>query len=377
MKAHYLVELTETERSHLQSLTRKGKPGARRGIRARILLLSDQGKSSEGVVEALGSSHSTVYRTRRRFVEGGLDYALNDAKRPGGNRKLSPKDHATLVALACSKPPDGRGRWTLKLLSDGLVALTDHDDISAETIRRRLHELDLKPWQKRMWCIAKVTPQFIAQMEHILDLYAAPPDPKRPLVCFDETLKQLVGRVIDPLPAEPGNSLREDHHYRRNGITHLAMFFAPHLGWREVRVLRKRDYGAFAHLMKELVDVHFPEADAIQVVMDNLNVHCEGALYRTFPPEEARRILRRLEFNFTPVHASWLNMVEIEIGVLARQCLDQRIGDRQTLAKEVAAWNAARNDEGATIKWLFTVEDARRKLARHYPEPLTDNPIIQ
>ncbi len=377
MKAQYIVELTEDERERLEGMTRKGKPGARRYIRARTLLMADKGKTSSETVAALPTSDSTVYRTRRRFVEGGLDHALNDAKRPGGSRKLSPKDHATLVALACSKPPEGRGRWTLKLLSDRLVALTDHDDVSAETVRRRLHELDLKPWQKRMWCIAKVTPQFIAQMEHILDLYAAPPDPSRPLVCFDETLKQLVGRVCDPLPAEPGKSLREDHHYRRNGSCHLAMFFAPHHGWRQVRVLEKRDYGAFAHLMRELVDEHFPEAEVVQVVMDNLNVHCEGALYRTFPPEEARRILRRLEFNFTPVHASWLNMVEIELGVLSRQCLDQRIGDRQTLAREVAAWTATRNEEGATIRWLFTVEDARRKLARHYPEAVQDNPIVR
>ena len=377
MKAHYIVELTEEEREQLETLTRKGKPGARRGTRARILLLADQRKPAESIAEALGSSLSTVYRTKSRFVEGGIEYALNDAQRPGGSRKLSSKDHATLVALACSEPPDGRGRWTLRLLADGLVALTEHDNVSAETVRRRLHELDLKPWQKRMWCIAKVTPQFIAQMEHILELYAAPPDPRRPLVCFDETLKQLVGRVVDPLPAEPGKSLREDHHYRRNGSTSLAMFFAPHHGWREVRVLENRNYAAFAYLMKELVDEHFPDADVVQVVMDNLNVHCAGALYQTFPPEEARRILRRLEFNFTPVHASWLNMVEIELGVLARQCLDQRIGDRLKLAREVAAWTAARNKEKATIKWLFNVDDARRKLARHYPDKLMPSPVLR
>lgn len=145
------------------------------------------------------------------------------------------------------------------------------------------------------------------------------------------------------------------------------MFFAPHRAWREVRVLNDRTYIAFAHLMRELVEDHSPDADVIDVVMDNLNVHTEGALYQALPPEEARRILRRLQFHFTPVHASWLNMVEIELGVLSTQCLDQRIGDRETLDRQVSAWVARRNAERATIRWMFTVDAARRKLGRHYP----------
>jgi len=378
MTARYIVDLTDSEREQLVALTSSGSAKARRIRRGRILLLADAGVPSNQIEVATGASSSTVYRVRRRFVEGGLEHAINEGRRPGGTRKLSPTDEATLVAVACSKPPEGRARWTLRLLGDRLVALSDHDSVSIETIRRRLREADLKPWQKRMWCIAALTPGYIAQMEAVLALYAAPPDPKRPLVCFDETLKQLVDHVVAPVPAEPGKPAKIDHHYKRNGTAHLAVALAPHLAWRKVWVLEHRKYGAFAHLMRELVDVHFPDADVVQVVMDNLNVHCAGALYRTFPPEEARRILDRLEFHFTPKKASWLNMVEIEIGVLVRQCLDRRIADRGRLAREVAAWERARNDIGATIRWMFNIQMAREKFARHYPDVAAnpDSPIV-
>ena len=368
MTGRYIVDLTDAERETLLTLTSSGSSKARRYRRARVLLLADQDLSSIQIETATGASSSTVYRTRRRFVEGGLDHALSDARRPGGARKLSSADEATLVAVACSSPPEGQARWTLRLLSDRLVAMTDHDSISIETIRRRLREVDLKPWQKRMWCIAKLTPEFIAQMESVLELYAEPPDPKRPLVSFDETLKQLVDHVVAPIPAEPGKPVKIDHHYKRNGVTHLAVALAPHHAWRKVWVLKHRKYGAFAHMMRELVDVHFPEADVVRVVMDNLNIHCAGALYRTFPPAEARRVLDRLEFHYTPKKASWLNMVEIEIGVLVRQCLNRRIADRNKLAREVEAWERSRNDAGATIRWMFNVEMAREKFARHYPD---------
>jgi transposase len=368
MNARYIVDLTSNEEAQLKDILRGGTHRSRRVMRAQILLLANQGKSPGELKAALPTSSSTIYRCCRRFVEGGLRHALNDRHRQGGTQKLDAKDVATLVAIACSKAPEGRKRWTLKLLNERFIALTDHDSVSSETLRRRLQELDLKPWQKRMWCIADVTPEFIARMEHILQLYALPEDVDFPVVCFDETLKQLVEEVKPPLPMKPGQSVREDHHYRRNGSTSLAMFFCAHTNWREVRVLTERTYKAFAYLMRELVDVHFPHAKKVRVVMDNLNTHCAGALYKTFPPAEARRILDRLEFNFTPVHASWLNMVEIELGVLSRQCLDRRIGSREELAREVAAWVSQRNAEEATIKWLFDVEAARQKFRRHYPE---------
>jgi len=376
MNARYIVDLTGAEELRLREMLGGGIHRSRILMRAQVLLLANEGRSPGEILAALPTSSSTIYRCCRRFVEGGLDHALADKSRPGGTRKLDATDVATLVAITCSKAPKGRKRWTLKLLNERFIAMTDHDSISSETLRRRLNELELKPWQKRMWCIKKVTPEFIARMERILALYALPEDTDYPVVCFDETLKQLVEAVTPPLPMKRFQSLREDHHYRRNGSTSLAMFFCPHRKWREVRVLKERTYIAFAHLMRELVDVHFPEAKRVRVVMDNLNTHCEGALYKAFRPEEARRILERLEFNFTPVHASWLNMVEIEIGAMAKQCLDRRIATREELAAEVQAWVARRNAEEATIKWLFDVDAARDKFARHYPVIEENSPLL-
>ncbi|MED5369491.1 MAG: IS630 family transposase [Myxococcota bacterium] len=379
MPARHVIELTDNERETLCALTRSGTTKARRYTRARVLLLADEGWSCKAIEEATGASSSTVYRTRSRFVDGGLEHALSDARRPGGLRKLSVADEAILVATACSQPPEGQARWTLQLLADRLVTLSDHDSISIETIRRRLKEVDLKPWQKRSWCLAELTPEFIAQMESVLQIYSRPPDPRRPLVSFDETLKQLVEHVVDPIPAKPGKPEKVDHHYKRNGTAHVAVALAPHQGWRKVWVLENRKYQAFAHMMRELVDVHFPEAEVVQVVMDNLNTHSPAAFYRAFPPAEARRVLNRLQFHYTPKKGSWLNMVEIEIGVLVRQCLNRRIGDRTVLAREIAAWEHTRNEAGATVRWMFNVEMAREKFARHYPDlsELPPCPIIR
>lgn len=379
MNEKYIIDLSDDEREAAVAVINSTKEGVRRRTRARILIASAAGLSPREIEAALSTSTSTIYRTRKRFVNGGLEHSLAEKPRLGGMRKLSAKDEATLVAIACSEAPAGRNEWTLQLLADHLVALTDLESVSTETVRRRLKELNLKPWQKRMWCLSKVTPAFIARMEAILDLYAEAPDPTRPVVCFDETLKQLVAHLEQPIPAEPGKPQKVDHHYKRNGTRHLAVAFCAHRCWRKVWVLEHRGYVAFANLMRELVDVHFPEAEVVRVVLDNLNVHCEAALYHAFPPEEARRVLRRLELHFTPKKASWLNMVEIEIGVLARQCLDRRIASPTELAGEVAAWEAARNSAGATIKWMFDVEAARKKFKRHYPDvpERSETPTLQ
>jgi hypothetical protein len=204
-------------------------------------------------------------------------------------------------------------------------------------------------------------------MEDLLDLYAEPLDPKRPVVGFDETSKQLVAETRTPLPMEPGRPERVDYEYERNGTANLFVLCQPLAGWRHVEVTDRRTKHDFALQMRALVDVHCPAAELIRVVLDNLNTHTPAALYEAFPPAEARRILRKLEFHYTPVHGSWLNMAELEFSMLGRQCLGRRIPDRDTLATEVAAWEVARNEQRATIRWQFTVEDARRKLHRLYP----------
>lgn len=226
-----------------------------------------------------------------------------------------------------------------------------------------------------MWCIPNVDPKYVARMEDVLDLYAENPSPDEPVICFDESPTQLIGEVRTAIPAKPGKLARIDYEYQRNGTANLFVFLDAHRSWRHVKVTEHRTCSDFAECMRDLVDIHYPDAHCIRVVLDNLSSHSEAALYRTFPAPEARRILRRLEFHFVPKHASWLNMVEIEIGVLKAQCLDRRIEDRTMLSSEIAAWEKARNDTGARIKWLFTVERARQKMGRAYPEPMREEDL--
>ena len=204
-------------------------------------------------------------------------------------------------------------------------------------------------------------------MEDVLDLYAEPYDPLYPLVCFDESPYQLVSEVRQPLPVAPGQPMRYDYEYRREGTCNLFMFCEPLQGWRHVKVTHRRTTPDFAYCMKDLVDVHFPRATVISVVLDNLNTHTPGALYATFPPAEARRILRKLDFHYTPKHGSWLNMAEIEFAVVSSQCLDRRLGDQETVCRTIAAWETQRNAEKATVNWRFTTAKARRKLRHIYP----------
>jgi len=369
MNVRYRVELSQTERAELTALLSGGKHAARKLKRAQILLAADAGASDEAIATGVGASGSTIYRTKRRFVLGNLEAALSEEPRPGAARKLSGKEEALLVATACSSPPKGRARWTLELLAGELVRLTGHDDISRETVRRRLAENDLKPWRKDMWCIPQVDGEYVARMEDVLDLYAEQPDPKRPVVCFDESPTQLIGEVRQPIPAAPGQLERYDCEYKRNGTVNLFIFLDVHRPWRKVKVTDSRTAIDFATCMRELTDVDFPAAERIRVIVDNLTTHSVGALYQAFPACEARRVLRRLEFHYVPKHASWLNMVEIEIGVLRGQCLDRRIATRAQLVAEIAAWERQRNASGTRIKWMFTTEKARAKMGRAYPQP--------
>ena len=204
-------------------------------------------------------------------------------------------------------------------------------------------------------------------MEDVLDVYVRPLDPKHPQVCFDETSKQQVKEVRIPLPAAAGVPLRYDTEYERNGVSNVFLFCAPLLNWRHVKVTDQRTAIDWAECMRELVDVHFPEAERITVVQDNLNTHTPAALYKAFSPAEAKRICDKLEFHYTPKHGSWLNIAEIELSVLSRQCLDRRIPDQESLSREVAAWEEERNGSGAKVTWRFTTADARIKLSHLYP----------
>jgi hypothetical protein len=217
-----------------------------------------------------------------------------------------------------------------------------------------------------MWCIPAADAEFVALMEIILDLYERAYDPKHPVVCFDETSKQLIEETRLPLPAKPGQIQRYDYEYRRNGTRNLFLFFEPLAGWRHIDVTEHRARLDFAHQMRWLVDVAYPDVEAIDVVLDNLNTHTYGALYEAFEPAEARRIARKLNFYYTPKHASWLNMAEIEFSVIARK-LGPRVPNAAALKQKVEAIERSRNETHSTVDWQFTSDHARIKLKRLYP----------
>jgi hypothetical protein len=208
---------------------------------------------------------------------------------------------------------------------------------------------------------------FVAGMEDVLEVYQRPQDPTYPVVCVDETSKQLIAETRVPIPAKPGRPARHDYEYERNGTANLFMMFAPLEGWRRVKVTDRHTALDYAQVLKELSDTHFPKAKKIILVQDNLNIHKPASLYEAFPAAEARRLVERFEWHYTPKHGSWLDMAESELSVLSRQCLDRRIANKQTLIEEVAAWQDSRNKHHAKADWQFTTADARVKLKRLYP----------
>jgi hypothetical protein len=213
----------------------------------------------------------------------------------------------------------------------------------------------------------KANAAFVAAMEDVLEVYTRPHDPSRPLVCLDETSKQLLAETRTPLPMLPGHAARYDYEYRRNGTANLFMLFAPLEGWRHVKVTERRTAIDYAHVLRDLSDIHFPTADKIVLVQDNLNTHVPASLYEAFQPAQARRLVERFEWHYTPKHGSWLNMAEAELAILSKQCLDRRIGDAATLEREVEAWLARRNTHHAKADWRFTTANARIKLKTLYP----------
>lgn len=221
-----------------------------------------------------------------------------------------------------------------------------------------------------MWCIPQVDAHFVAAMEDVLDCYERIYNPLEPVVCFDETSKQLIAETRRPLAMQAGQPLRYDYEYERCGTRNLFLFFEPLANWRQINITQQRTQQDFAHQMKLLVDTYYPAARCIHLVLDNLNTHTAAALYETFAPDEARRILRKLQFHYTPKHASWLNMAEIEFSVFARACLHERIPDEPNLIRHVEALTHERNSKQATVDWQFTCEDARIKLKRLYPSYL-------
>ena len=242
------------------------------------------------------------------------------------------------------------------------------DGVSYETVRQVLKKNRLKPWLTRRWCIPpKGSGEFVWRMEDILGVYTRPYDPSRPLICLDEVSKQLIGETRCPRPMRPGQPARYDYEYERRGTANLFLWWEPLRAQRHVTVTERRTRIDWAHVIKDLVDVHYPEAEKVVLVLDTLNIHSPGSLYEAFPPAEAKRLADKLEIHHTPKHGSWLNIAEIELSTMSGQCLNRRIPDHETLEHEVAAWEAERNALGGVVNWRFTTGDARVKLKRLYP----------
>ncbi|MEZ4705699.1 MAG: IS630 family transposase [Caldilineaceae bacterium] len=370
-KQSYEVKLSEPERNHIENLISSGTEKARKLTRARILLKADEGWIDQEISRALDVGHATVGRIRKVYAEEGLERALN--RKPAARtyaRKVDGSAEAHLIALTCSDPPEGYARWTLRLLSEHLVELkqVEIESLSHETVRRGVKKNELKPWQNKQWVIPpQGNAEFVCAMEDILELYQQPRDPLRPLVCLDEGTKQLISETRTPLPMQPGQPLLYDYEYERHGTANLFMFFAPLEAWRHVKVTDQRTMIDYAHCLKDLSDIHFPDAESIQIVQDNLNIHTPAALYQAFEPAEARRLRERFVFHYTPKHGSWLNMAEIELNVISSQCLDRRIACKHFLVSEVAAWQYQRNLHASTVNWQFTTAQARIKLRKLYP----------
>ena len=369
MAKRYVVSLSEEEKAQLESLLRSGVERVRKLNHARILLRANEGWTDEAIQAALDVSLPTIQRVRYRFVEQSLEAALHpQPTRRRYERLLDGVQEAYLIALACGAPPAGHRHWSLRLLAQEMVRLEYAEALSYVTVHRVLGENELKPWLKKEWCIPPGSQaKFVYYMEDVLDLYQRPADPRFPLICFDETPVQLTSEKRQPIPMTPGQVERYDYEYRREGTANLFMFFAPLQNWRHVKVTQRRTKVDWAMCMDELVHVHFPNAERCILVEDQLNTHAPSSLYEVFEPSKAKQILDRLEFHFTPKHGSWLNMAEIELSVLARQCLEGRIPNSIILAAETGAWENERNSTGATVDWRFTTDDARIKLKKLYP----------
>src|SRR5215208_5133250 len=322
MSKKYQVTLTESERAALAQRVSVGHDPARDLTHARILLKADSGPhgpawKDEAIAMAVDTSLSTIARVRQRFAEQGLTAATRRrTPRREYRRKLDGEQEAHLVALVCSSPPEGYSCWSLRLLADRMVELTDLDTLSYQSTRRVLKKNELKPWLRKQWVIPpKANAAFVWRMEDVLAVYRRPYDPKYPQVCMDEVSKQLLADAHPPLPAQPGRPERVDYEYERHGTANLFLFCEPLQARRWVAVTDRRTATDWAHQIKDLVDVRYREADRIVLVADNLNTHTPAALYEAFPPAEARRLADKIELHYAPKHGSWLNLAEIELGI--------------------------------------------------------------
>ena len=371
----YHIFLSDTERKNIRSLQKRTASTNAR-TRYAILLAADENVNgskltNKNIAIAAGTSIPTVIETIRKFCTYGLTAAITPSRNPNSNTarlKATGEVEAKVIAKACTAPPKGYARWTVTLLTSACAVILE-ENLSRSTINRVMRRNSIRPHLNDYWCIPpQEDADFVAKMEDILDVYQREYDASYPLWCMDEKPYQLLGEDREPLPMRPGKVEKTDSTYVRNGTASVFCFIQPHFGKIIHSVEETRTAVDWAEKVRYLVDYIEPEAKKVVLVMDNLNTHSVSSLYKAFPPEEARRVARRLEVHYTPIHGSWLNIAEIGINIMTRECLNRRIPSIGSLRKELGAWNNDYNANPSPINWQFTSADSRVKLKRLYPD---------
>lgn len=391
-KKKYEVLLTPEDESVLKSMTHIGnKYSAREILHAQVLLHSNDSrpgekKNNRELAEWLDISPTTVNQIRRTYAESGLEVALRRKTRitPPVASKITGDFEAKVIAAALGPPPEGRSRWTLRLLAEHCMEKKYIVSVSYVAIGELLNTNELKSHLSKYWCIPKQNaPAFVANMEDVLGIYQRPYCKNTPVVCMDEKPLQLLDEIRERISAKParidpdtqiqrcGYCEKIDSEYVRCGTASIFMFTEPLGGWRHVYALERRTKGDYAKMMRKIADEFYPECDRIIMVSDNLNTHDKASFYEAFPPQTAYRLAQKFEMHYIPKHGSWLNIAETELSALTMQCLgNRRIHSLEELNGTISDWEKDRNKKQVGVKWHFTAEDARIKLKRLYPKPL-------
>ncbi len=369
------VSLSHKERKIIRYLLKKAASSNAR-TRYAILLAADENKqkhipTNSEIASASGASIPTVIDTLKKYCQEGLAAAVQPARNPNSDTarlKATGDVEAKIIAGACTTPPDGHARCTVTLLTEQCEVILE-ENLSRATVGRVMKRNEIRPHLNSYWCIPpKEDAEFVAHMEDILDAYRLPYAPSRPVWCMDEKPFQLLGDSRKPLSMRPGSVEKIDSEYIRNGTVSIFCFIQPHTGKILHFVEETRTAVDWAEKIRFLVDQAEPEAEKIILVMDNLNTYSIASLYKAFPPEEARRIAKKLEVHYIPKHGSWLDIAEIGINIMTRECLDRRIAGIEELRQELKAWNDSYDKNPSPVNWQFTAQDSRIKLKKLYPD---------
>ena len=368
------ISLTKKERKIIRHLQKKTSSSNAR-TRYAILLAADENVhghniSNADIANASGSCVATVIDTLKKYCSSGMEAAIKPTRNPNSDTarlKATGDVEAKIIAKACTAPPEGYARWTVTLLTKESAVILE-EKLSRASIGRVMQRNELKPHLTSYWCIPPTEDgDFVAAMEDVLDIYQRPYDPENPVWCMDEKPYQILDDSRKPLPMRPGDVTKIDSEYVRNGTVSVFCFIQPHTGRIEHSVEPTRTAVDWAEKIQYLVDVIEPEAKKITLIMDNLNTHKPGSLYKAFLPKEAKRILDKLDIHYTPKHGSWLDIAEIGIDIMTRECLNRRIPDIESLRTELKAWNDAYAKDPSPVNWQFKTSDSRIKLKKLYP----------